>query len=103
MATIRRIENVEDYNKLVAGTCVIKVSAAWCHPCHTLSETIKNLDTKITFAELDADDEFSEDITSNLGIRGIPVLIFFKDGQEVGRTVGAVGSDVIYNNLKNLE
>lgn len=103
MVIIKKINSIDEYNSLVSGTCVIKVSAEWCHPCKMLSETIKGLDTDVKFAELDADDDFADEITTKLGIRGIPVLIYFKDGKEVSRTVGAVTKDIINNNLANLE
>lgn len=103
MVIIKKIESLEEYNSHVSKTCVIKFSAQWCAPCKFLAETIKGLDTTVFFGEVDVDDTFADDITSNLGIRGIPVLIFFKDGKEVSRTVGAVNADTIYKNLKEIE
>ncbi len=108
MVTIHQIENKEQYDSLINSPdgCVLKISAEWCQPCKILTRTIENLDVekvgKVFFAELDADAEFADDITSQLRVRGIPVLIYFKNGEEIHRTVGAVGSQEIYNGLEKL-
>lgn len=103
MVTIKKINSLDEYKSMIKGCAVIKFSAVWCAPCRFLAETIKGLDTTVPFGEIDVDDEFADAITADLNIRGIPVLIFFKDGKEVSRTVGAVPVDKITENLKELE
>ena len=107
MIQIKNIATKEDYEYFANGTSVVKFSADWCGPCVVLARTIINLDEEkvngIPFGEVNVDDEFADEITSKLNIRGIPVLIFFKNGEEVDRLVGAVPAQEIYNKLEKLQ
>ena len=66
--------------------------AAWCGPCRVVSPVVEELateyDSRITVAKCNVDENPST--PSKYGIRGIPTLIMFKDGQEIDRVVGAV-------------
>ena len=53
---------------------------------------------KVKVVGLDAHNNF--DTASAYGIMGIPTLLFFKDGKEVGRLIGAVPKDKIVAELK---
>ena len=62
----------------------------WCGPCRViapiLEEVAKEFEGKIRVAKLNVDD--SPDIASQFGVRGIPTLILFKEGQIKGQMVG---------------
>jgi len=64
--------------------------APWCGPCRMLAPVFEELATqyagKAIFAKMNTDE--NPDTPSKLGIRGIPTLIFFAEGQEVDRMVG---------------
>jgi thioredoxin 1 len=64
--------------------------APWCGPCRViapiLEEVAKEFDGKARVGKLNVDD--SPDIASRFGVRGIPTLILFKDGQIKGQMVG---------------
>ncbi len=66
--------------------------APWCGPCRVVSPVVEQLavdyDGRISTAKCNVDD--SPSIPARYGIRGIPTLIVFKDGQEVDREIGAV-------------
>jgi len=65
--------------------------AEWCGPCRTLhpilDEIVGDYTDKVKFTKLNVDD--SSDIAAKYGIRGIPTLLIFKDGEVVGTKVGA--------------
>jgi thioredoxin 1 len=65
--------------------------ATWCGPCRALAPVIdelaKEYEGKAVIAKCNVDD--CDDVPSNLGIRSIPTLLFFKNGQLVDRVVGA--------------
>ncbi len=69
---------------------VVDFWAEWCVPCHMLAPSVERLareyDGKATVAKVNADDD--PEILGRYGIRGIPTLIYFKDGGEVDRVVG---------------
>lgn len=102
MAEIKKIESLEEFNAFVSGSDtlnVIKCSASWCGPCRALSQVIKNLSEEdvdgVLLGEIDVDDEWVDDIVSELKIRGVPVIIAYKGGVEVDRVVGLVQKDAL--------
>ncbi len=73
------------------GKYVVDFWAAWCGPCRMIAPVIEQLAserTDVRFAKLNVDE--NPRTSAQFGVQGIPLLIFFKDGQERGRVVGAV-------------
>lgn len=66
--------------------------ADWCGPCKIMAPVLDDVARRhageVLVAKLDTDRNPAAGL--RLGIRGIPTLILFKKGQEVGRRVGAV-------------
>lgn len=66
--------------------------APWCPPCRMIAPTVEELagqyQGRLRTVKVNVDD--SPDVQSRYGIMSIPSLLFFKDGQEAGRIVGAV-------------
>jgi len=66
--------------------------AAWCGPCRTVGPIVEELADeykgKIKVAKLDVDS--NKQVATKYGVRGIPTLMLFKDGQIVDQIVGAV-------------
>lgn len=66
--------------------------AEWCGPCKMiapiLDEVAGTYDGKLKIAKLNVDD--NRDVPAKFGIRGIPTLMLFKDGQLAATKVGAM-------------
>lgn len=64
--------------------------AEWCGPCKALApkldEIAKEYGEKVRVAKLNVDE--NQKISAEFGIRGIPTLIVFKDGQNVDQISG---------------
>ena len=79
--------------------------AAWCGPCRMLSPVIDGLDKKYegkaVIGKVNVDEE--QELAIRYGVMSIPTVIFFKNGQEIGRKVGVMGdkafSDVLDANI----
>ena len=66
--------------------------AEWCGPCKMiaplLDEVARDYDGKLRIVKVNVDD--NQAITAKYGIRGIPTLKLFKNGEEVATKVGAL-------------
>ena len=65
--------------------------ADWCAPCKVVAPVVDELAQAHTGALLVAkvDSDHAPDLSQRYGIRGIPTLILFRAGAELGRVVGA--------------
>ena len=66
--------------------------AEWCGPCRmiapALEEIGRELEEKVTVVKLNIDD--NPDAPARYGVRGIPTMILFKNGQPAATQVGAL-------------
>ncbi|MEX1165326.1 MAG: thioredoxin TrxA [Hydrogenophaga sp.] len=66
--------------------------AEWCGPCKMIAPILDEVATtysgKLNIAKVNVDD--NRDVPAKYGIRGIPTLIMFKDGQLAATKVGAM-------------
>ena len=75
--------------------------APWCGPCRAIAPVIEELasdyDGRVKIAKMNVD---KNPVTpGNFGIRAIPTLIVFKDGQVAGQITGAVAKSNIESEL----
>lgn len=72
--------------------------AEWCGPCRQLSPIIdelsKDKSDKIEVYKLNIDK--NPEVPTKHGIRGIPTLILFKDGQAIATKVGSLPKSALY-------
>ncbi|WP_017731547.1 thioredoxin [Nafulsella turpanensis] len=75
--------------------------AEWCGPCKMIAPVVEELagdyDGKAVVGKLDVDS--NPEISAKFGIRSIPTLLVFKNGEVVDKQVGAVSKNVLAQKL----
>jgi thioredoxin 2 len=71
---------------------LVDLWAPWCGPCRTIAPILVDLATEragsLQIAKVNVDE--SPGLTSRMGVRGIPTMVLYHRGNEIGRQVGAL-------------
>ena len=78
--------------------------AEWCGPCRMIAPLVHELAAeyagKAVFGKVDVDSNVG--VASKYGIRNIPTILFFKNGQVVDKQVGAVPKKALAEKIDKL-
>ena len=85
-----------DFDATIAeGVTMVDFWAPWCGPCRMIAPVVEELaeefDGKAKIVKVNTDEE--QAIATKYGVRSIPTIIFFKDGEQVDTMVGAASKD----------
>lgn len=100
--------NGEQLEKLIASEKLVMVdyTATWCGPCKVVAPTIDRLATeysdRVTVVKVDIDE--NRESAKNYGIKSIPAVLVFKDGEIVENLFGIqpyeTYSNILETNLR---
>ena len=106
--------NEQNYKSFTeSGLVLVDIWATWCKPCVTISPIIDQISSeyhdlpqwrstvyrRLSVGKLDADG--ARELISELGVRNIPTLLLYKDGEIVERNTGMVTKEKIEELISN--
>ncbi|MCX6233882.1 MAG: thioredoxin [Bacteroidetes bacterium] len=94
--------NFDDMILKSGKPAIVDVWAVWCGPCRMVAPIIEDIakeyEGRIVVGKLDVDNNPA--VTAKYGIRNIPTILFFKNGEIVDRQVGAVPKTALVAKLE---
>ncbi|KAK3144165.1 hypothetical protein QOZ80_4AG0309540 [Eleusine coracana subsp. coracana] len=81
---------------------LVEFSASWCGPCKMIHPIVvklsKEYEGKLKCFKLDTDE--SPDIASQYGVRSIPTMMIFKNGEKKDAVIGAVTESTLVTSIE---
>lgn len=95
--------DAENFNEAINSneTIVVDFYANWCGPCRMLGEVLEEINRtnpEIIIGKVNVDENRS--LSMQFGVRSIPQIFIFRNGQMIKNISGYVGSEVILEALK---
>jgi len=96
-------ENYESEIIKAKRPVVVYFYANWCKFCGKMNdvfgEVFKELTPKIKFCKVDIDDQ--KWIAEHNNLKGVPCIIIFKNGRELGRILGVESKDMLLEKIES--
>ena len=103
-----KIKKLSDQNfdhQIKNGIMLVDFWATWCMPCKMMAPVLNNLSEELTgnasVGKLDVDQ--NRTASAKYGVRSIPTLVLFKNGNEINRFVGVKTKDFLLKEIQKVQ
>lgn len=106
MSNVPEVDDTNFAKEVVQSKSPVMIDffANWCGPCKMLSPVIddiaKEYNGKLKVVKIDVDK--AGEAATKFGVMSIPTIVFVKDGEEVGRSVGALPKQALVKELERI-
>ena len=94
----------ENFDIIKEGVALVDFWAPWCGPCRMIAPIIEELandyEGKAKICKVNTDE--AQDLAVQFGVRSIPTILFFKDGELKAQLIGAQSKQIIADKLNSL-
>jgi thioredoxin 1 len=89
------VDGDSELDALVADNDVVLTDfyADWCGPCQMLEPIVKTIAAETDAAVAKVDVDANQQLAAAYGVRGVPTMVLFADGEPVEEIVGARGEE----------
>ena len=107
MSTLQHVNEIDFSEVVLKSTKPVLVDfwAEWCGPCRALGPVLEEISSEtadeINIVKLNVDE--AGNLARQYNIKGIPTMLFFKNGQVVSTLVGNQPRSEILDSIKNLK
>lgn len=97
------VETTDHFAELTGEHDVVLVDfyADWCGPCRQLEPIVKEVAATTDAAVAKVDVDQHQELAGQYGVRGVPTMVLFKDGEAVEQMVGVRTEDQLKSTVEN--
>ncbi len=76
-----------------ATPMVVMFHASWCGPCKSMKPLVERLAAELPFVLVGVDGGAERELAASEGVRGVPALLVYKDGKQVGASLAGAKTE----------